>query len=455
VSWTVKGSDVAVFKSPDMTVPGPQGGIFARHVAEYGTDPIGFLTECRRRYGDVFRFDTGVVVVPDPDLIQQVLARTNRDSVPNANPLHGGRFPDPEQTRRWMRARQVALPIFRPAALPSRLPAVRQALAADLDALDGNWFDPTEKAWAICVRALIPLYVSEPAPELVTALLGSFTAALHAGEAAVRIPRWLPSRLRRRVQAADQRVRDEISPMLTRARPERDGGRPDTLLEHILDQPEPTPHDIAMGAIGFTLLGAIGTMGAVWCWLLYYLAAHPEAAEHIRIEAAGATADQILHHPQHALPYTYAFTHEVLRIRPPAWLLGRDAITRLNLGDFEVPAGTAVMFSPYLLHHDPRWWQEPDRFDPGRWLEKSPPHASNAYLPFASGPRGCLGTHLGIAVLVLTAAHIAAHHRLEAPGLDQVTPYFGPSTLTPKGLSCRLTRTAPPAGVAGDGDGGV
>ncbi|WP_165975657.1 cytochrome P450 [Actinomadura rubrisoli] len=390
----------------------------------------------------MFRFDTGVVVISDPELIQRVLARTNSDSVPNANPLDGGRFPTPEQTRRWMRARRLALPIFRPATLPSRLPAVRQALADDLNALDGVLFDPSERAWAICVRALLPLYVPGPAPELVTALLGSFDASLRAGEAAVRVPSWMPSRLRRRVRAADQRVRDEIGPMLAPGRAEHGDDRPGTLLEHILAQPEPAPRDIAMGAIGFTFLGAIGTMGAVWCWLLYCLAAHPAAAERVRSEVTAATADEIARHPEQALPYTHAFVHEVLRVYPPAWLLGRDAITGLDLGGFEVPAGTAVMFSPYLLHHDPRWWDAPDRFDPERWLKAKPPHAPNAYLPFASGPRGCLGTHLGIAVLVLTAAHVAAHQRLEVPGLDQITPHFGPSTLTPRGMTCRLVGTS-------------
>lgn len=431
-----------VLKRPDMTIPGPRGGILARHVAAYEDDPIGFLTECRRRYGDVFRFDTGVVVVSDPGLVQQVLARTNRDTVPNANPLHGGRFPTEEQTRRWMRTRQVSLPVFRPSSLPSRLPAVRQALADDLDALDGVWFDPTDKAWEICVRALIPLYVPEPAPHLVDALLGSFSAALEAGEAAVRIPSWLPSRLRRRVQSADQRVRDEIRPMLARPGPESSGGDPGTLLEHLLAQPEPAPDDIAMGAMGFTLLGAIGTMGAVWCWLLYCLAAHPDAAERIRIEVANAGDGEIGGHPDRALPFTNAFVHEVLRVYPPAWLLGRDAITDVALGEFEVPAGTAIMFSPYLLHHDPRWWKDPDRFDPGRWMTENLPHAPNAFLPFASGPRGCLGTHLGIAILALTAAHVAARARLETSGLEGVSPHFGPSTLVPRGLSCRLTRTA-------------
>ncbi|WP_158587979.1 cytochrome P450 [Actinomadura logoneensis] len=426
------------------TIPGPRGGILARHLTAYEADPAGFLDDCRRRYGDVFRFDTGVVVVTDPELVTEVLARTNRDSVPNANPLQGGRFPTAEQTRRWMDARQLAAPIFRSAALPGRLPVVRAALAADLDALDGAWFDPAEECWAICVRALLPLYLPDESPALVDAVLGSFDAARGAAEAAVRVPSWMPSRLRRRVRDADQRVRDTLSPMLEAPAegpgegPDEGSARTGTMLGHIRAQPDAVPADIAMGAMGFTLLGAIGTMGAAWCWILYHLAAHPDAARRIRAEAGTATG--VDDDPARALPYTWAFAQEVLRVRPPAWLLGRDAVTAVTLGGFEVPAGTAVMFSPYLMHHDERWWaDDPHRFAPERWLDGARPHAPGAYLPFASGPRGCLGSHLGLAVLALTAAHITTRQELDVPELESITTYFGPSTLTPSGMRARLT----------------
>ncbi|MEV5570155.1 cytochrome P450 [Spirillospora sp. NPDC052269] len=416
------------------TIPGPRGGILARHLTAYEADPAGFLEDCRRRYGDVFRFDTGVVVVTAPDLVAEVLARTNRDSVPNANPLQGGRFPTAEQTRRWMDARQLAAPTLRSAALPSRLPAVRAALAADLAALDGAWFDPTEACWAICVRALMPLYLPDESPALVDAVLGSFDAARLAAEAAVRVPSWMPSRLRRRVRDADERVRDTITPMLDSGTTAGTG----TVLGHIQAQPDAVPGDVAMAAMGFTLLGAVGTMGAAWSWILYHLAAHPEEADRVREEAAAA--DDFTGDPARTLPYTWAFAQEVLRVRPPAWLLGRDAVTAVKLGEFEVPAGTAIMFSPYLLHHDERWWaHDPHRFSPERWLDTARPHEPGAFLPFASGPRGCLGSHLGLAVLALTAAHITTHQHLDVPGIDAITTYFGPSTLTPSGMRARLT----------------
>ncbi|RBQ20773.1 hypothetical protein DP939_06760 [Spongiactinospora rosea] len=418
-------------------IPGPRNGVFGRHLDDYESHPAEFLKDCRRKYGDVFRFDTDVVVISDPAEITKVLVHTNRDCVPNANPLHGGRFPTPEQTAQWMRTRQAALPVLRSAALPGLLPLVSAALAGELRALEGGWFDPAERAWRVCVNTMLPLYFPDPPPGLADALLTAFTEGRKAGEAAIRIPSWWPSRLRRRVQRADQSIRDTIAPLLTEERPASQG-EPVTLLDHLLTRDEPVPADVAQAALGITVLGAIGTMGGAWSWLLYHLAARPDLFDRIRAEVAAAPAEEVAARPDRALPFTQAFVNEVLRFHPPAWLLGRDAVTDVTLGRWTVPRGTAIMFSPYLLHHDERHWKEPERFDPGRWLRGDPPHAPGAYQPFAAGPRGCLGTHLGTAILLLTAAHLATDHDLDAPGLDRVRPLFGP-TLIPEGMSCRLT----------------
>ncbi|MFE7129490.1 cytochrome P450 [Streptomyces sp. NPDC057638] len=422
-------------------IPGPRGGLFARHLKAYEADPAGYLTGCSQRYGDVFRFDTDVVVVNDPELIHQVLVRTNRDSVPNANPLRGRRFPTERETQRWMLARQRALSVLQPTALPRRLALVKQMMAEDLRALAGHWFDPAEEAWRISVRAMLPLYAPCPSPQLQDAYLDAFLQ-ISPTTSVGRVPSWWPSRLRHRVEAADQRLRDQITLMLQDDSPRPDGDQPTTLLQILRDDPDPVPADIAHAAVGMSALGAIGTMGGSWCWLLYHLAAHPQARERIRGEAAASDPDILCATPEQVLPYTRSFVQEVLRVHPPAWLLGRDTITDIRLGQARLPAGTAVMFSPYLLHHDPRWWKHPNRFDPGRWSTSHRPHAPHAYLPFSMGPRGCLGTQLGLSILLLAAAHLAAEYDLEVPDLHQVGASHGP-VLLPTGMSCRLVHRPP------------
>ncbi|WP_242909242.1 cytochrome P450 [Actinomadura terrae] len=431
-------------RASNAEIPGPDGGLFARHLKAYEAAPAEYLTWCNREYGDVFRFDTDVVVVNDPVLIQQVLVRTNRDAVPNANPLRGGRFPGAEQTGRWMRARQEALAVLRPAALPAHLPSVSRVMETDLRALEGEWFDPAEQGWRFCLRAFLSLYAPHPSPQLEDALMDSFTVT--AAASLDRVPNWWPSRARRRIEAADQRIRDRISSMLDGDAPPENGAAPPTLLHILRNAPEPVPSDVAHGAAGMSALGAIGTMGGAWCWLLYYLAAVPDAFERIRGEVSASEWETVCVAPELALPYTYSFLLEVLRVRPPAWLLGRDTIADIMLGAVRIPAGTAVMFSPYLLHHDPRYWTDPDRFDPERWNGDERPHVPHAYLPFSSGPRGCLGAQLGLSVLLLAAAQLATGYDLDVPDFQQIGTEFGP-VLLPTGMKCRLTRR--PAAASG------
>jgi unspecific monooxygenase len=233
-------------------------------------------------------------------------------------------------------------------------------------------------------------------------------------------------------------VSGEIARLLSGGGVQRQPGTPRTLLDEFLDQPGAIPTSIADRALGTTLLGSIPAMGGAWCWLLYRLGNHPDMLARIRAEVTNAKSEIPWREPDQVLPYTKAFVHETLRVHPPAWLLGRDTTTSVTLGDHAVvPAGTAVLFSPYLLHHDPRWWRDPEQFDPNRWLQPKPPHAPHAYLPFGAGPRVCLGAYLGLMILVLTAAHIATCFQLHITAPHPVIARYG-SVMLPIGLSCQL-----------------
>lgn len=89
----------------------------------------------------------------------------------------------------------------------------------------------------------------------------------------------------------------------------------------------------------------------------------------------------------------------------------------------------------YLLHRDPRWWPEPDRFDPDRWLPGRSPHRRHAYLPFGAGPRVCLGTQLGMTQLSLATCWLVQNFtiRLPAAGARAVPDFRG--LLAPRGLT--------------------
>jgi cytochrome P450 len=83
---------------------------------------------------------------------------------------------------------------------------------------------------------------------------------------------------------------------------------------------------------------------------------------------------------------------EAMRLYPPAYVLGRLALKDVTIRGYRVPAGSTVLVSPYVVHHDPRWYPDPFRFDPTRWRDDgSSSRPRHAFIPFGSGPRVCIG----------------------------------------------------------------
>jgi cytochrome P450 len=98
---------------------------------------------------------------------------------------------------------------------------------------------------------------------------------------------------------------------------------------------------------------------------------------------------------------------ETLRVRPPAWMIGRKALGPDRLNGHEIPAGAVVAVSPYVTHRNPAYWNDPEEFDPRRFEgHRSGAHPQMAYLPFGAGPRKCLGENLALLEAPLVIANV-------------------------------------------------
>lgn len=113
------------------------------------------------------------------------------------------------------------------------------------------------------------------------------------------------------------------------------------------------------------------------------------------------------------LPYTKQVAQEAMRLQPPVWVFTRKAITEDWLGDYYVPPGTDIFISPYLTHRHPDFWQNPETFDPDRFKDDPiTQQHKQAYIPFAAGPRNCIGQHLSLFEMQTHIAAIAQYVRL-------------------------------------------
>jgi cytochrome P450 len=144
-----------------------------------------------------------------------------------------------------------------------------------------------------------------------------------------------------------------------------------------------------------------------WSWWL--LARHPEAEHRLHAEIDEVLGDRLpTSDDLHSLPYASSIFAEALRLYPPAAMIFRRALEDHPVGEYVIAKGSIVMLSPYVMHRDPRFYPDPDAFDPGRWtpaVRASRPRYS--YFPFGGGPRVCIGEGFATMEGVLVLATIA------------------------------------------------
>ena len=152
--------------------------------------------------------------------------------------------------------------------------------------------------------------------------------------------------------------------------------------------------------------------GLNWTW--YLLSQHPEvqARLHAEIDAVDYPLAPGLAQVE-TLTYTGQVVNEALRLYPPGWVLSRRTIEADVLGGYPIPPGTNVLLPLYLLHRHPQFWEDPDAFRPERF---APGHETErtrfAYMPFAAGPRHCIGETLALYEMLMHLYLVARRYRL-------------------------------------------
>jgi len=180
-------------------------------------------------------------------------------------------------------------------------------------------------------------------------------------------------------------------------------------------------------------------------WTGYLLSQHPEVEAKLQQEVDDVLGGRLPEAEDfQRLTYTRAVLSESMRLYPPAWILERYSVADFQAGGYTIPRGSIILASQFLVHRDARWWPEPLRFRPERWLEEEVQKRHRySYFPFGGGTRICVGEHFAWMEGTLVLAMMASRWRFryEQPNAPVPEPLV---TLRPKGgLPVRLvSRTA-------------
>ena len=443
--------------------PGPRARFPGEFLLRLRADFLGFLGEVAREYGDAASFRLGgerYLLLNHPDLIRDVLVTHQRlfakgRALEQARRLLGnGLLTSEGETH--LRQRRLAQPAFhrdRVAGYGETM--VRCAARARDRWRDGQTLDMHAEMMrvtlAIVGKTLFDADVEGDAEEIGHALedtLAAFSLSmLPFGEWLERVPLPATRRLMRARATLDRTIyrliaerrasgedRGDLLSMLMQAT-DTDGDGTGMSDEQLRDE-----------ALTLFLAGHETTANALsWTW--YLLSQHPDVAARLHEEV-----DALGHEPAFAdlptLSFARRIVSESIRLYPPAYAIGRRALEPYSFAGFTVPARTIVLVSTYLQHRDPRWWAEPDRFDPDRWTpEATAARPKFSYFPFGAGTRVCIGEQFAWSEAVLVLATLAQRWKPEmVPGHPVVLqPRI---TLRPKhGLRMTLRRRASNANV--------
>jgi cytochrome P450 len=407
--------------------PRPSLGRLAT-VRAFRRDPIRLL-ERAAACGDVAflrtpRFRT--FVVNHPDLVWDVLVARHRSF---------RKGPTMEAARRVLgdglltsegdahrRQRRVIQPMFQASRLDAYVPAMIELT----DETTGRWRDGetidlhaemSRLTLAIVVATLFGADLSDAEASGVSAALSEVVAQYpRAFSPLLPVTERLPLPANRRFERAIAVFDAAVHRLIDRRRSEGAAGE-DVLSRLFRAQDEDgsmTPKQVRDHAITLFLAGHETTSNALsFAWHL--LGEAPEAGSRLFEEAvANDVGSDATARAADRLPFARAVLDESMRRYPPAWAIGRRSTEPHVAGPFELPAGSVLVVSPWLLHHDPRWWADAGRFVPERWLEPDPDRPRAAYLPFGAGPRMCVGEPFARLEAVLLLGRIARAWRFEA-----------------------------------------
>ena len=417
--------------------PGPKGAPLFGSSRRYARDPFAFLAACGDAYGDVVRFGLGPVetyMLTDPADIERVLvsedSKYRKPSFIGAiDDLlgHGLLMSDGEV---WRRQRDLAQPAFamrRIASLVDLMGARAEAAVAEWG--DGEVRDVHDEMTRLTVKIVVEaMFGADITDEQVRTLqenLEPLGRRFEPDPFRFLVPDWAPTRENREFRAAVETLEGIIDDIVTeRSGTERDPNadpgdgddeEPMDLLSILLrarERGDQTDETIRDEMVTMVLAGHDTTaLALTYAWWLLADAPGVETKLHEEADALGDRRPTMA--DLRGLTATERIVQESMRLYPPVYVMFREPQVDVRLGGYRVPAESAVMLPQWVVHRSPRYWENPEEFDPDRFSpERSANRPRFAYFPFGGGPRHCIGKQFSMAEAKVIAATVARKFRL-------------------------------------------
>ncbi len=426
-----------------VTAVGPQGGAMLRNIKNITSDPLTYLESTWFEFGDVVQFPIpkpATYLISSPEGAREVLVNQHNETSKrtlqyNNLSLVTGEGLLTADTQAWRPRRRMLQPAFHKEMIALSAHHIEAGLAK----LDANWAELTTEgpaiididhammslALEITCGALFGVDVDDDVDEITSATLTALHGVVARARNPIALPLFFPTpanlKMRRAIRRLDKAV-DAIlvsreSNKLPDQAPIRD--MLDVLLDPDLETPL-TKQQIRDEIATFIVAGH-ETVASALTWAWHLLVTNPNELQKLKQDPSRA---QLVF-------------DESLRMYPPAWVITRRTLSDITIDEKLIPANSLVIVSPWLVHRNPKAWENPNEFMPDRFQSGVP---QLGYIPFGAGARLCIGKEMARLEGSQILAHIATHWNIEAIHNSPV-PIDASVTLRPTaGMPVRISR---------------
>ncbi|MGC2483908.1 MAG: cytochrome P450 [Nitrososphaeraceae archaeon] len=431
--------------------PGPTYKMPGKLLRQFIHDPINTLSTIAREYGDISYFKLGpehVYLINNPDYIEKVLIYDHRNfkkgkRLQTAKTILGEGLVTSEGDFH-NRQRRLIQPIFHPKQIMTYSNIMTDyAVRMRNRWNDGATVDISEEMMrltlGIICKSVLNYDVESEAQEVGKALttVRKYSKRLQSpiGHVLDKIPILpAPRRAREARKELDSLVYGLISDRRQQEEPDNDK-RYDDLLSRLMQAQEsniadhvghndvPSTSNEKMSdkqvrdeVMTIFIAGHETTSNAL-TWTFYLLSQYPDVERKLHDELELVLGNNSSNNAGNRIPtaddipklqYTERVLRESMRLYPPVWTMGRYVENDYSVGEYTIPAGSSILMSQYVMHHDPRYYKKPEEFNPNRWTDDFNAHLPRfSYFPFGGGIRGCIGESFAWMEGILIIATIA------------------------------------------------
>jgi cytochrome P450 len=447
--------------APIVRPPGPKSRGIVGNLPMARPNPLAIFSDWAHTYGDIFHYRVlyrHIYFINHPDLIKEVLVTQapsfiKGDAVRANRRIFGNGLLSNEGSS-WLTQRRLIQPAFH----HSHIESYASIMVAYTERMLANWRDGESRdihqdmmrlTLEIVAMALFSVEIASDKDRVAVALDTLMELSMGARMLLPAAFRRIPTRNNRRYEAAT-RVLDGIVYSLIRERQTNPAaasphGFEDllgTLLQARYEDGSAMPTEQMRDEVMTLLLAGHETTAVSLSWIWLLLSQNPEVEQKLWAELSTVLNGRSpTLHDLANLPYTERVVKEAMRLYPPVWATVRSTVRDVEIGGYVIPAGCPVIMSQWVMHRDPRFYDQADLFNPDRWLDercKTAPRFS--YFPFAGGPRICIGASFATTEAALVLATIAQRYQVRVAATAPIEP--SPSiTLRPRhGIPATLIR---------------